>query len=831
MAYENNPILTGQSPTPNSADRAMERYVELIAKRIEAMSADDAKSWQKPWFTKDIMMPRNLDGRKYNGMNSFILMLHAMENGYKLPVFMTHARLAMLNESYEEKKAKGGKGKGKNKGKGEVKEKKPYTLPFVHVNKGEKSIPVILSIPYYKEIDTGKVITADKWNDLTKEEQSRYTFLPLNRVYNVFNIDQSNLAEARPELYAKLVEQCSKPALGEGDELIPAVDKMIADDLWICPIASEYQDRAFYRTKANNIMVPEKGQFADSTRFYSTLFHEMAHSTGAAGVLDRKISNGFGDAEYAREELVAELTSAVVCQNYGLSRGVDEDNAKYLKGWLEAINGDPAYLKTTLKDVTRATRVVAGRTDAVAEQMSRGEKADYAAIRKENAAYRAATDKANGKTDGEEKVAARAMPDAGISEGREKTWYCNCNMDGPKLYKLLGEPARRGDATSMLKIAATADDNKGVYLYETYNSARNALAYLPEYVHVCEDSKHLIAYSNMIHRVFRKVPESAVRAEIERNRLRTLPNAGTADVRALERKMAEEKVKPMLGTHTIGGKTISVRYNRELGTLSAHEMMAHGEEREATVDCRTCNVSDTYKRLMESVKEWCNTDSKWNTITEANVTAGKEKEYYASVAYLCEACYTIDLDVMADMKDYDGILAYAVGCDNGNAIELRRTFNGSSPGLERSKILCENDNYAVMGSGFGSYEIFRKVSEQEIRRAIDGYGIDEDATDEVIEIAKDMAEDSLREESYAQTINTNGHKLQVSYDRDDDVLYAGQATTPYGVPQREVEVKYNHNYTFDTNYQKLYEKVEESPQYAEEQDLEEEQEETRGRGR
>ena len=65
------------------------------------------------------------------------------------------------------------------------------------------------------------------------------------------------------------------------------VDAMIKDNLWICPIKPTHQNEAYYSITKNEIVVPEKEQFRDGESFYGTLFHEMVHSTGAEGVLDR----------------------------------------------------------------------------------------------------------------------------------------------------------------------------------------------------------------------------------------------------------------------------------------------------------------------------------------------------------------------------------------------------------------------------------------------------------------------------------------------------------------------------------------------------------------
>lgn len=95
---------------------------------------------------------------------------------------------------------------------------------------------------------------------------------------------------------------------------------MVREQKWICPIYSKEGNSAYHaRGEENHIVVPLKGQFKDGENFYSTLLHEMAHSTGEPEHLNREKGVIFGDKQYAKEELVAELTSATVGQSLGIS--------------------------------------------------------------------------------------------------------------------------------------------------------------------------------------------------------------------------------------------------------------------------------------------------------------------------------------------------------------------------------------------------------------------------------------------------------------------------------------------------------------------------------
>lgn len=84
----------------------------------------------------------------------------------------------------------------------------------------------------------------------------------------------------------------------------------------------------------------------------------MAHSTGSEKRLNRLKPTTFSSAEYAREELVAELTAALVAQFYGMDKHIKEDSAAYLKSWLKSLKEEAAFIKTVLFDVKRASAMI-----------------------------------------------------------------------------------------------------------------------------------------------------------------------------------------------------------------------------------------------------------------------------------------------------------------------------------------------------------------------------------------------------------------------------------------------------------------------------------------
>ena len=343
-------------------DRALDKFAEMMIERISSIQQD----WKKPWFTEGATSwPKNLSGREYNGMNALMLMMHCEKQGYKLPVFCTFDRVTGLNFS-----------KDKQGSKQQVKDGKGEPLPHVGVNKGEKSFPVFITTFTVVNPETKEKIKYDDYKQMSEERRKEYNVYPKLQVYNVFNVAQTNLQEARPELYKKLEEANgqSRPMQQDGKEFsFPAIDKMIKDNEWICPIKPTYGDDAYYSISKAEIVIPEKKQFKDGESFYSNLAHEMAHSTGAENQLDRLKPTSFGSKEYAREELVAELSAALVSQRYGMTKNLKEDSAAYLKSWLDSLKEEPQFIKTVLTDVKKASHMINQHIDAVQLKIDQGE--------------------------------------------------------------------------------------------------------------------------------------------------------------------------------------------------------------------------------------------------------------------------------------------------------------------------------------------------------------------------------------------------------------------------------------------------------------------------
>ncbi|MBO4917301.1 MAG: DUF1738 domain-containing protein [Bacteroidales bacterium] len=355
---------------PSATDKALERFTELMIDKIRNLQGD----WKKPWFAPGVTQPpRNLSGRPYNGGNALMLMLQAEKMGYDVPVWGTFDRITNLNYVRD--------------GKGNVfqaRDKHNNKLPMVTVNKGEKSFPVFLTVFTVVNPETKERIPYDDYKNMSREEQAKYKVYPKLQVYNVFNVAaQTNLQFTRPEMYEKLKAEAAGLVRDQGDlRSHPAIDMMIDGNLFLCPINQVAGDKAYYSPSRDEIVVPKREQFIDGEAFATNSLHECAHATGAESRLNRpELGHPFGTPPYAREELTAELSAAVVASQYGLSKHVKDDSAKYLKSWLGSLQEGPDFLKSVLGNVRKCSTAITQRIEAIRAEMEKGEKADYGQFR------------------------------------------------------------------------------------------------------------------------------------------------------------------------------------------------------------------------------------------------------------------------------------------------------------------------------------------------------------------------------------------------------------------------------------------------------------------
>ena len=494
---------------PNSEDKALDLFAEMMIEKIESIQKD----WHKPWFTEGVLQwPRNLSGREYNGMNALMLLLHCENEGYKIPRFCTFDCVQRLN-----KPGKDGQ-----------------ELPRVSVLKGEKSFPVMLTTFTCIHKETKEKIKYDDYKKLSDEEKAQYNVYPKMQVFRVFNVAQTNLREARPELWEQLeVENGKRIENGEHFSFAP-VDTMIRDNLWICPIKPRHQDEAYYSITRNEIIVPEKEQFQSGEAFYGTLFHEMVHSTGAEGVLDRLQPTSFGSKEYAREELVAELGSALIAQRYGMTKHIKEDSCAYLKGWLDELKESPQFIKTTLLDVKRASSIVTQKVDKIAQELEQN-----------------VTEEQENKHSTKERIFYASVA------------YLQSTDDTTQLDELKD----KGDYKGLLALAKEYYDGNGINEQHTYLSATNNKGDSL----IVDDGNFAVVYNGSVggtYEVMLKFTEQEIRDHIRRYGV----DIAGETIKEVAREMAVEQFSALahqkIPTFEMpNGDVLYVEYNKESDTL------------------------------------------------------------------------------------------------------------------------------------------------------------------------------------------------------------------------------------------------------------------------
>ena len=340
-----------KSNEPSKLDDALKRFSDMLIKRMEEMQRD----WNKPWIVGGVKngLPQNVSGWTYTGSNAFLLFLHTSEKNYKAPVYMTGGQIH-------------------NAG--------------AHVLKGEKAVPVFKWGITVRD-EKGNKIPLEEYDNMTDEEKKDYHRYPYIKVYPEFNIDQTNLAEVNKEKYDAILSRFNieeVPQKTDGMYVNKALDRMMERQEWVCPIQYDKESKGAYYSPGKDIVVlPTKAQFhkhmddpeesfKDGQAFYGTALHEMAHSTGHPSRLDRLKPSVFGSPEYAKEELVAELTSAMVGNALGFDRRISDNNVAYLQNWTAALRQEPKFISSVMADVNKASKLLIEKIDK--QRIELGEK-------------------------------------------------------------------------------------------------------------------------------------------------------------------------------------------------------------------------------------------------------------------------------------------------------------------------------------------------------------------------------------------------------------------------------------------------------------------------
>lgn len=285
------------------------KVYEIIQKKFvdEIQQVIDGKKtslpWQKPWNGR---MPVNyISGKRYRGINVFLL-----AGGE----WLTFNQIKKLSE--------------KN--------------PEIKLKKGSKGSIVV----FWKMVEK---------KDKKDDEKDSY---PMLRYYYVYNIaDVEGLKSKYPE-YSN-----DNPLLDEAEEIISEYKKR--EKVGINFLNGSM--RAYYQPDLDQITMPVKEQFGSSDHYYATMFHEISHSTGLEGRLNRfspKENVKFGSNVYSKEELVAELSSQMVLGRLNIQNQSVEDNSiAYAYGWMKVIRDDPKLIVSACTQAQKSCDLIFGDSE------------------------------------------------------------------------------------------------------------------------------------------------------------------------------------------------------------------------------------------------------------------------------------------------------------------------------------------------------------------------------------------------------------------------------------------------------------------------------------
>jgi antirestriction protein ArdC len=287
----------------------MSSTYEVVTESIIKQLESGAAPWRKPWRTE---LPANLVSKKeYRGINIFLL----ASQGYGSRYWVTYRQARTLGGS---------------------------------VKKGEHGSKVVF----------WKIDEYQKENKETGEAEDRKSILL--RYYNVFNLEQCDgIKSPEPSRFILPIKQCESII-----NSMPNPPRFVRDS------------RAFYRPSNDSVGMPSRWAFDSVEGYYSTLFHELTHSTGhpsrvgREGIMDH---NPFGNEDYSKEELIAELGAAMMCGVAGIESETLDNSAAYLRSWIKRLRSDSRLIVSAASQAQRAADYILARVPSEAESETKGE--------------------------------------------------------------------------------------------------------------------------------------------------------------------------------------------------------------------------------------------------------------------------------------------------------------------------------------------------------------------------------------------------------------------------------------------------------------------------
>jgi len=278
---------------------------EYVTNRIIEQLEKGVIPWQKPWVGG---RPVNYVTRKpYRGINLFLL-----DKGGE---YITFKQLTELRK--------------KN--------------PDIKLKKGCKKYMVTFFKRYNKKVVNDDVVDDDVVDiedtedneETTQEEKTKIKTVFVLRYYYVYHIDDVEGIESKiPKFEHSPIKEAEKIV----ENFINKPQIMYFDN-----------GGAYYAPLLDYINIPPIDRFIKAEHYYSTLFHELVHSTGHKKRLNRFAEEktqlaAFGSADYSKEELVAEMGAAMLCGNCGIENATIDNSVAYVQSWLNVLKNDKTFV-------------------------------------------------------------------------------------------------------------------------------------------------------------------------------------------------------------------------------------------------------------------------------------------------------------------------------------------------------------------------------------------------------------------------------------------------------------------------------------------------------
>ena len=777
-------------------DNALQKFSDMLIARMEQMKES---KWKKGWTdgrTAQFGLPQNLVGRPYTGSNAFLCQIHTTMEHYRMPVYLT---IKQIRDA-------GGM-----------------------IKKGEHSIPIFKWDLRIKGKD-GKKLSESDYRNMTKEEQAECTVRPYLKVYNEWNIDQTNLEEVNKEKYDAILKRFkSEPIKDEvGMYKNEAFDNLLKEQSWVCPIEYEkFNESAFYSPKRDQIVVPSKKQFnisntpedvfKDGMEFYGTTIHEMAHSTGHESRLGRdgivKIDQ-FGSDQYAKEELVAELTSALIGNAMGFDSRIRENNIAYLQNWIGSLKKDPKFLKSVMSDVNKSSKMVLEHIDEQRRKLG------------EKALLDGSLDGVEEKNKNEQQLQDLKEEDA-KKEVLAKVWpSVNNKITMPSGDILTVDYNKEKDTLEVAYKTSEGEEKVHCTNYDHSQGINQNLGYVWEELSNMkqfqekETKTEILSqgkdYFTSLMETITSTPNSehtvlSVKTLPElRDYYKGNPNVGAWINQASNKEIIEagaDFLPNLRYSHKEGRSlynieaaysNINALYPDVVDNDAKRQIVHRIKQAEEVVTSYHNNIEEKFGKEFLMEKENMNKVLSRNDYQEQGQTIQldpkDEKKYFSSYNYFQMESETAEFDKLKDAEDNEGILALAKEYDQGDSMDLEHVETSMTPDYG-DDVLIDDENYAVVynNSVGGTYNLLRKYSENDIREAIERYGMPktpsyavkfidqqmglEKGVKPLVEIpspeAKAVAK-SFREDLTPQFTMPNGKVLDYHYDASDNKVIVGE---------------------------------------------------------